>query len=48
MFRSFSGYRARKRTANSAIKEYAMGDDPIFIRFASTKDDLAILHQHTY
>lgn len=34
--------------ANRAIKEYAMGDDPIFIRFASTKDDLAILHQHTH
>lgn len=34
--------------ANRAIKEYAMGKDPIFIRFASSKDDLAILHQETH
>lgn len=34
--------------ANRAIKEYAMGQDPIFIRFASSNDNLAILHQQTH
>jgi hypothetical protein len=34
--------------ANRAIKEYAMGNDPIFIRFASSNDNLAILHQQTH
>ncbi len=34
--------------ANRAIKEFAMGNDPIFIRFASSNDNLAILHQQTH
>lgn len=34
--------------ANSAIKEYAMGKDPIYIRFASSNDDMAISHQQTH
>ena len=34
--------------ANRAIKEYAMGEDPIYIRFASTSEDLAILHEQAH
>jgi len=34
--------------ANRAIKEYAMGSDPIYIRFASTNDNLAMLHRTTH
>lgn len=34
--------------ANKAIKEYAMGKDPIYIRFVSSNDNLAILHQQTH
>lgn len=34
--------------ANRAIKEYAMGTDPIYIRFASSNDNLAMLHQQTH
>jgi cell division protease FtsH len=34
--------------ANRAIKEYAMGNDPIYIRFASTSEDYALLHQQTH
>ncbi len=31
--------------ANRAIKEYGMGNDPVFIRFSHTHDDLAIVHK---
>lgn len=34
--------------ANRAIKEYAMGQDPIFIRFAYSQDNLAIAHQEKH
>jgi hypothetical protein len=34
--------------ANRAVKEYAMGSDPIYIRFASSNDNLAISHQQTH
>lgn len=34
--------------ANRAVKEYAMGADPIFIRLAATQDDLAMVHQQTH
>jgi cell division protease FtsH len=34
--------------ANRAIKEYAMGDDPIYIRFSASQDNLAIMHQQTH
>lgn len=31
--------------ANRAIKEFAMGNDPIYIRFTASKDDWALSHQ---
>lgn len=34
--------------ANRAIKEYAMGSDPIYIRFAATSEDYALVHQQTH
>ncbi len=34
--------------ANRAIKEYAMGSDPIYIRFASSNENYALLHQQTH
>jgi hypothetical protein len=34
--------------ANRAIKEYAMGTDPIFVRFTSSQDNLAMVHQQTH
>jgi hypothetical protein len=34
--------------ANRAVKEYAMGTDPIFIRFAASNDNLAMTHQQAH
>lgn len=34
--------------ANRAIKEYAMGSDPIYIRFAASSENYAVMHQQTH